>query len=278
MRVFFQPAREYSLGVVVNVAPSDITIRTTAGVAVQAALVHTVDGAGHWYVTTMNALYTQGVKYLLWTTTTTTLGVVTEDHPFEHVNATTADVTGPGPSAIAVTGVTDTTITVAIDPPHDADYDHTTLYALSTDGVTVVVVSSSGPTVLSVTIPGLPSGEDGWVVGIAYDVSGNPSILGVGSIAAWQTLPAPAPAYPLYVEHYFDDETTPYATETLDQEGDGAQRLAGAGAHIGQGRRYRVRVYTWAPVKAFELRGVDILMATRPGQVGGLRNSLGNRQ
>ena len=132
MRVYFQPAREYSgaTGLVVEVAPSDITIRTTGGVAVQSALAHGIDGGGHWYVTTTNALYTQGVKYLLWTTTTTSLGVVTEDHPFDHVNATTADVTGPGPASIAVTSTDDNSITVAIGPPSDADYDHTTLYAL----------------------------------------------------------------------------------------------------------------------------------------------------
>jgi len=283
MRIYHQRGCFVSIGGTLSEFTPDAITGTVqlAGTAtnVEGPLAGVYDAVKHrWYINANAALYADGTGYEVeWSITrgASTYGVTEWFNGWIAGSAT--DTTPPGPASIAVTSTDDNSITVAIGPPSDADYDHTTLYALSTDGTTIIVASSTGPTDLSVTIPGLPSGDDGWVVGVAYDTSGNASIVGVGSIAAWQTRQAATPAYPLYVEHYFDDETTPYATETLDQEGDGAQRLAGAGAYIGQGRRYRCRVYTWAPVKPFELRGVDILMATRPGQVGGLRNELGNR-
>ena len=67
MLIAFQPAREYSglTGTVIEVAPSDVTIRTVAGVVMEAALAYAVDGDGAWYVTTTDALYTTGTKYML---------------------------------------------------------------------------------------------------------------------------------------------------------------------------------------------------------------------
>jgi flagellin-like hook-associated protein FlgL len=279
MRLFHQRGCFISVGGTLSeFTPTAITGTTQfAGTAttVEAALPASYDAVKHrWFITTTDALYTTGTEYEIeWSVTRAgTTYAVTEY--YVHYTPTTADTTGPGAASVAVIGADDTSITVAVTPPTDADYDHYVVYAIPKDGSILTAVPSSAATV---NIAGLPSGEDGWVVVVAFDTSGNPGSIGVSSVADWQTMPAAVPTYPLYVEHYFDDESVPYATETLDQEGDGAQRLAGAGACIGSGRRYRVRVYTFMPVTGFELRGIDLLMQTRPGQPGGLRNALGNR-
>jgi len=95
MRVYFQPAREYREppGTIVELAPSSIETKTVVGGIVQTGLVYHTDSDGHWYVDTTNTFYTSNQKYILWTTTTTLLGVVTEDHPFWH------DVSGVSPPA-----------------------------------------------------------------------------------------------------------------------------------------------------------------------------------
>ena len=95
MRVFFQPARDYAGGTVVNVAPDTITAQDMSGTTIE-TLAHSVDGDGHYYVDTTDALYTSNQKYQLITSTTTALGVVTEDHPFRHVVPSTTDTTPPG--------------------------------------------------------------------------------------------------------------------------------------------------------------------------------------
>jgi len=205
--VFFQPAREYSgaTGTVIEVAPSDVTIRTTAGVTVEAALAHAIDADGHWYVDTTDALYTANTKYLLWTTTTTSLGVVTEDHPFRHVVPSTVVV--PGAPSVAFIRATDTTATFS--NAIGAGATSTRITMQPKNGGMVIIVSGTA-TLLTAT--GLtPNTTYLWRADAINAAGSTP-----GPMGEFTTKRASVIAEPLIVRGYFNGETVQAAQREID--------------------------------------------------------------
>ena len=262
MKAYFQPAREYSGGIVVEVAPSDITIKTTAGVAVESALAYTIDGDGHWYVTTTNPFYTSGQKYLLWTTTTTTLGVVTEDHPFEHNTPTTADTTGPGAATIrnVPSLATADSLTVTLTPPADADYDHTIIRGFPYDGG--AAVSATGTAAGNVTIPGLHAGRAYLLLAIPYDATGNPGTIGATSWAIGSTLTEAQPANWASIKFYANNEGDvhefgPYYFDPDAEAGKNFPVLRLGRFHVG-----RIRIECPCPVANFRVDSLGLFIGT----------------
>ena len=246
MRVFFQPSREYTAAAgVVEVAPDSIIARDMSGTTIEAGLTHAVDADGHWYVDTTDALYTTQQKYELLTTTTGSLGVVTEDHPFRHVTPSTSGA-APAAPAIGIPVVTDTTATFPhTDPP--ANYDHTTITCISL--INVVTASGSGT---SIEVPGLTPGIHYDAVAVAYNATGVPSAVGAGTIQPFSTLTSTVPTHPFYFKWFLQQETAyhSFGPAVLDAAAAGAyagqtvdHRVGGGGARgLGKGRDLRWRV------------------------------------
>jgi len=282
MRLFFQPAREYSgaTASVIEVAPSNIVIRTTAGVAVESGLAYTVDADGAWYVESTDALYVHLQKYLLWTYTTTSLGDVSEDHPFRQVTptGTIPDTTPPGASAISVTAYTDTTVSGSVTPPSDGDYHHTEIVAVMIpgDGSDPVTVTTTGTTA---TLTGLKGGREYIIVAVAVDAAGNRSLVGYASAGRVQTAVAAVPDLPILVKLYVNQRPTPAIIYYLD--GELQAILSGESvnhemAPMTRGRQHRFRIECGAPVPVLEVRSVGAVFSIPQGEAGGLKGTDGN--
>jgi len=264
MIVFFQPSRDYAGGVVVNVAPSSIVAQTMAGVAIE-TLTHTIDADGHWSVDTTDALYTHGTKYELITTTTTALGVVTEDHPFVHV--ATAIGTPPGPPTIGTPSIGEEQATFPHTPPPDAGYTSTTIFAIPVLGGTVVEGSGSGALII---VLGLVPGVLYAYLPVAYGAGGAAS--DPGNVMLATTLPATDIEMPAYLKWWVNDEDEmhEHGPEAFDPSVTGDRRFH----DLGRGRTWSLMIECHEPV-FFGVRGIGGVMTVPRGQPGGLRDDKG---
>jgi len=273
VRIAFQPAREYSgaTGAVVEVAPSDVTIRTVAGAVMQAGLAHVIDGDGAWYVTTTDALYTTGTKYILWTTTTTSLGVVTEDHPFWHVTPMAG--AAPLPPTVGDPVVSDTTAAFPNVPPvGDPNWDHTVITAVPVLGGTIVTGTGTGTTI---TLAGLDPSTTYFWFAQGVSATGATSGVALGVYGRFTTLAAAMPDLALTIKWWPNFETNyhedaPKYLPILATDGD-ASVMVGSGIRaMAQARHLLFEIACDDPC-AEELRGVQFRVKMRSGLPGGLQ-------
>lgn len=271
MRKYFEPAREYTHAAgVVDVAPDDITITVAAtGAVVEAGVAYATDADGDAYVETTDALYTHGAKYYLTTTTTTSLGVRTKDHPFEHVmpSGYIPDTTGPGAPEIGDPSAGEESATVVVTPPDDSDYSTTTVYAIPVlGGDTQSASGTSGV----ITITGLIPGVLYVFVAVAQDTSGNLSAVSNAKVAT--TLPATDIDRPAYLKWFVNDEDEQHehGPEVFDPSRGGSLRFF----DLGRGRTWSFMLECHEPVW-FGTRGIGGRMTVPEGEPGGLRDDRG---
>ena len=277
MVIYFTPARLFTGGTLTRIAPDSVVAQTEAGVLVEGGLTPVLDG-DEFYVTTADALFTHLQKYRLFISSTVVGTAVSRYKSFRHVTPSTTDTTPPGDAAVAVQSWTDTSVTLAHTPPADADYDHTTIFAVLVpgDGVTAPVTASGTGT--SITVTGLQSGRSYFLVAIAYDASGNPSLIGASSVGAGQTWPTDSPALPLLVKCFVNQEATPRKVYALDPtlvDANGAGTTNFELRPNTRGRTHRIRLECDAPVM-IRLRSLGGVFQVRDAEVGGLKGVAGN--
>ena len=253
-----------------ELAPSDITITVAAtGAVVEAGVAYAADADGHEYVETTDALYTDGAKYLLTTTTTTALGVVTRAHPFQHVTPTGVipDTTPPAAPEIGDPSAGEESATVVVTPPPDSDYLSTTVYAIPVlGGTTESATGTSG----IFTITGLVPGTLYAYIAVARDTSGNLSVVSNAKIGT--TLPATDIDLPAYLKWFVNDEVDyhEHGPEVFDPSQTGSRRFF----DLGRGRTWSFLLECHEPVWS-GTRGIGGTMTVPRGYPAGLRDDKG---
>lgn len=241
--------------------------QTVAGVAIE-SLTPTQEAVGRYRIQTTDALYSNLSDYRVAWAATIGGSAFTRTVYYRHVTASGADVTGPGAAGIGLPAVTDTGATFPHVEPPDADYDHTVIYCVSQPGGVVVTGTGSGTTI---AVPGLTPGTHWIATAIAYDASGNPSVVGAASVVAFDTLSAAVPTMAFYVKWFVNDEdgyhefgpevldaaaVTPYAGGSLDY------RIGGGGfVGLGRGRNIQILIEAHDAV-APEVTSVGVLENT----------------
>ncbi len=271
MRLFREYSLRDALGVRTPTDPTTLTVATStvAGVPIE-TLVGQSDGAmGRWYVDTTDASYVANTTYRIAWTATLAGNTFTRTLRFRQASASGG--TAPGPASITLNSFTVTTVTLNHTPPTDADYASTTVYAISLPGGIVATATGTGATI---TVPGLSGATHYIFVAVATDTSGNRSAIGTASVCECTTAVDTAPAMPLIVKWFVDDEDTihEFGPEYLDPTDAGSHRIT----NLGRGRLLRVRLECHAPVATLQIRSIGLIVQTRERRIGGLRGSLGD--
>ena len=188
---------------------TSVVVRTqwTGGTTIE-TLTPTPDGVGGAYALTTDALYAETEYFADWHSTILgieQIGTV----PFWHRAA--AGVLPTAAPSLAITGVTDTTVTLVLTPPADPHYSYSALLYMQQGDSAYTVVSPF----VSGTLTGLTPGTAGKAVAVAYNTAGLPSLPSAPPVE-WTTWVSAAGAVNLTLGVRTDQATANEVTDELD--------------------------------------------------------------
>ena len=261
MRVFFEPARLFSGGVTIEVAPDTCTALTMAGVSIE-VLTHHVDGGGDYYVDTTDASYTSGTKYRLRIDSTVAGHSVTKDDNWQHVLPAgfVPDMTPPGPPTIGQPIVSSSSAAFPHIPPSDADYDHTVIFCFPVNSGSYLSGTGSGS---NITV-GVMASTSYIGIGVAYDTAGNPSIPSNAVLFTTHQGSTASIAKPWYLKLFVSDEDVQHSNGPWLFNPTANKGVLEAGsdlAPMAQGLNCRFRLEChhgiWKPLLSLSVRWID---------------------